>query len=482
MVFNKKILILFLAVFVFAAPLSVCAAEDDTAETVTLSRDNSLKSLTLSSGTLSPEFSGSTTNYTATVDYSVTDIVVDAQLSNSTATIESISGNTDLAVGENNIYIKVISEAGTEAVYTIVVTRLSAEESGEEEIDEADTDTEAEKEDPKIIINEDGTVSIDGETYEVYENNYISEPEGQVYSEAVYNELDEQYKSLKKKAVAGIVIGCIIIVFLIFMLVNVVLRSRVATVDEPVFEGGADDDAPSKKQGIRDKIRQAKAEKAEESKDADENTPAAQDTHENEALKDSKKGDEVFLDLNSDIKNEKDVSMDTLGMLAIKMHEKMSEVKADDNNGEVIPEIVIVSPEYTGTESEKENAEVDDYAVDADYEPDEDYAVDEEFDPDEDYAADADYDPDEDYAAEDTDYAAKAGGKKASDDGGTTYAGSESGSWEEENAGRRGLRGREAIFDTMEVDTEKAADGFLSGKKEVTNKKSTIDIIDLNDL
>ena len=42
------------------------------------SADNSLKALTISPGTLSPAFKGSTTKYTATVDNSVTSIAVSA--------------------------------------------------------------------------------------------------------------------------------------------------------------------------------------------------------------------------------------------------------------------------------------------------------------------------------------------------------------------------------------------------------------------
>ena len=46
--------------------------------TAALSADNSLKALTISPGTLSPAFKGSTTKYTATVDNSVTSIAVSA--------------------------------------------------------------------------------------------------------------------------------------------------------------------------------------------------------------------------------------------------------------------------------------------------------------------------------------------------------------------------------------------------------------------
>ena len=97
------------------------------------SSDNSLKSLTISPGTLSPSFKYSTTKYTATVASNVTSVAVDAQVSNSKATVESVTGNTDLKVGENTIKITVKAENGTIAVYTIIVTRSAgtAENPGE---------------------------------------------------------------------------------------------------------------------------------------------------------------------------------------------------------------------------------------------------------------------------------------------------------------------------------------------------------------
>ncbi len=97
------------------------------------SSDNSLKSLTISPGTLSPSFKYSTTKYTATVASNVTSVAVDAQVSNSKATVESVMGNTDLKVGENTIKITVKAENGTIAVYTITVTRSAgtAENPGE---------------------------------------------------------------------------------------------------------------------------------------------------------------------------------------------------------------------------------------------------------------------------------------------------------------------------------------------------------------
>lgn len=90
------------------------------------SADNSLKSLSISPGTLSPAFKYSTTKYTASVASDVTDIAVDAKTSHAKASVESVTGNTGLKPGDNSIKITVKAENGTIAVYTIVVNRGGA--------------------------------------------------------------------------------------------------------------------------------------------------------------------------------------------------------------------------------------------------------------------------------------------------------------------------------------------------------------------
>lgn len=100
--------------------------------TAALSADNSLKALTISPGTLFPAFKGSTTKYTATVDNSVTSIAVSATPVNEKATIESVTGNTNLAVGANVVKIVVKAENGTTATYKITVTRQAAGTTGSE--------------------------------------------------------------------------------------------------------------------------------------------------------------------------------------------------------------------------------------------------------------------------------------------------------------------------------------------------------------
>lgn len=133
--------------------------------TANLSADNSLKSLTISPGTLSPSFKYNTTKYTANVSGDVTSIAVDAQPSNAGATVESVTGNTDLQPGNNTVSIVVRAENGTLATYTITVNRGGAAKDPEEEDPEEDPEEKPE-EDPDTELPATDIV-INGVFYEV---------------------------------------------------------------------------------------------------------------------------------------------------------------------------------------------------------------------------------------------------------------------------------------------------------------------------
>lgn len=90
---------------------------------VVLSNDNSLGSLQISNGTLSPAFHPDTTNYKVTVGYDVTKVSVSAVAAHEKAKIASVSGGSNLQVGENTINIAVQAENGVTREYKIVVTR-----------------------------------------------------------------------------------------------------------------------------------------------------------------------------------------------------------------------------------------------------------------------------------------------------------------------------------------------------------------------
>lgn len=86
------------------------------------SSDATLKSLAIGSGALSPAFSPSVTSYTANVDFSVTSLAVTALKNHSGASVY-ISGNDNLAVGENTVNITVTAENGAKMYYSIKVIR-----------------------------------------------------------------------------------------------------------------------------------------------------------------------------------------------------------------------------------------------------------------------------------------------------------------------------------------------------------------------
>ncbi|MFB9754113.1 cadherin-like beta sandwich domain-containing protein [Paenibacillus hodogayensis] len=95
-----------------------------------------LSSLTLSSGTLSPSFTETVTDYTASVAYSVTALTVTPVVSNLGSTVKvngvgvasgQASGSISLTAGTaNTVMIEVTSEDGTQTkTYTVIVTRAA---------------------------------------------------------------------------------------------------------------------------------------------------------------------------------------------------------------------------------------------------------------------------------------------------------------------------------------------------------------------
>ncbi len=91
--------------------------------------DNTLKSLTVSAGTLSPKFASTTINYTVNVPYATKSITLTATKNNSTATVSGDTGVKNLNVGENTFKINVTAENGTVKTYTVKVTRDAASQN-----------------------------------------------------------------------------------------------------------------------------------------------------------------------------------------------------------------------------------------------------------------------------------------------------------------------------------------------------------------
>jgi len=162
------------------------------------SSDNTLKSLQISPGTLSPAFSPDRTTYNATVDADVTELVVSA-VANDNAAKVSISGRR-MDPGSNTTTITVTAEDGSVKRYIIYTTKLV---DGQEATTEAESKTEAVTEDASQTVN-DGTVTIDGRKYSIVQDySGITIPEG-------YQEADYDYNGQKINAVKGIKTGLIL--------------------------------------------------------------------------------------------------------------------------------------------------------------------------------------------------------------------------------------------------------------------------------
>ena len=112
--------------------------DEENGDNANKSSDNSLSSLTLSAGKLSPAFKYNITNYTAEVENNVTSVVVSAKANNENATVESVKGGEKLVVGSNKIQIVVKAENGVNATYVVNVTRKAAGDDDKQKDSEKD--------------------------------------------------------------------------------------------------------------------------------------------------------------------------------------------------------------------------------------------------------------------------------------------------------------------------------------------------------
>lgn len=93
--------------------------------TVSKSSVNTLNNITLSNGTLSPKFNSNTNVYNVEVENDVDVLTVGATLTDNKSSFVNSYGprNVHLNEGENNVYLKVKSEAGSVRVYRLIITR-----------------------------------------------------------------------------------------------------------------------------------------------------------------------------------------------------------------------------------------------------------------------------------------------------------------------------------------------------------------------
>ena len=87
------------------------------------STNNYLSALTVSNTTLSPVFTPTTKNYTATVPGNIQNVTVEATPAVNYASVVSIIGNTNLSFGNNTIEVIVEAENGVQTSYFVNLTR-----------------------------------------------------------------------------------------------------------------------------------------------------------------------------------------------------------------------------------------------------------------------------------------------------------------------------------------------------------------------
>ena len=98
------------------------SAGEDESEVIPASSDTSLRVLSLSPGTLDPEFSAAETEYSALVASGDVSVTVTAEPASDKAQVTGV-GNKSLNLGNNDFEITVTAENGEQKIYTLTVTR-----------------------------------------------------------------------------------------------------------------------------------------------------------------------------------------------------------------------------------------------------------------------------------------------------------------------------------------------------------------------
>ena len=210
-----------------AAGIQVAAAQ------TTLSADNSLEVLSLSAGKLSPDFTGKTVQYTATVPNDVTSVTVTATPVNEFATVQSITGNDNLQVGTNTIKVVVKAQNGALAQYTITLTRedgQTADGTVDQPADGTDgqtTDQPAEGTDSQTTDQPaDGTDGQAADQNTEFETEEAEDVSNMEYLQQEYNDLSEQYAKEKSFSRNMMGIMAFVIAVLVVIIINLLLRGR----------------------------------------------------------------------------------------------------------------------------------------------------------------------------------------------------------------------------------------------------------------
>lgn len=155
------------------------------------SSNANLKGLTLSSGTLVPDFDPNVTSYSVTLPNNVTELWVSTSRADTNATV-TVEGGREMKVGFNKRTVIVTAENGATKTYTINITRLN--ESGNV--------PETETQEP---INDVTEVTVDGATM------YVQEDFAGVTTPTGFSVIDYAYDS---KTIPALSDGTYIMIYL----------------------------------------------------------------------------------------------------------------------------------------------------------------------------------------------------------------------------------------------------------------------------
>lgn len=148
-----------------------------------LSSNANLKSLKVSSGTLSPAFSPNTVNYSVTVPNTVTTLTMSATVADSSATL-SVGGSKNLKVGKNVRTVTVRAANGATKTYTINITRQQGEGTTSEPPATSEPPVTSEPPSSKV------SVTVDGKSMTVIEDlSEVNIPAGFSVDEVTINDM-----------------------------------------------------------------------------------------------------------------------------------------------------------------------------------------------------------------------------------------------------------------------------------------------------
>ena len=115
---NKPLKIFFISIMLIMSKYICNATNVVETDNINPKENTNLKTLTVTSGKLNPNFSPEINNYTLNISKDVNEVGVEAIPENDKCMV-NIKGNTNISFGESNITIDVITYSGNIKTYNI---------------------------------------------------------------------------------------------------------------------------------------------------------------------------------------------------------------------------------------------------------------------------------------------------------------------------------------------------------------------------